>query len=99
MMQKTELHADGALLRIVPTIRPSAGGNARVVRSRHGETCTVPGCAVGVDVRKYVPEMLDYGTPITIRHLLTHASGLRDQWNLLALACGALRRIGLRRRT
>jgi CubicO group peptidase (beta-lactamase class C family) len=40
------------------------------------------------DVRKYIPELPDYGTRITIRHLLTHTSGLRDQWNLLALARG-----------
>ena len=40
------------------------------------------------DIRKYLPEIPDYGTPITIRHLLTHTSGLRDQWELLALARG-----------
>ena len=31
---------------------------------------------------KYLPEIPDYGTPIAIRHLLTHTSGLRDQWSL-----------------
>ena len=30
------------------------------------------------DVRAYVPELPDYGTPITIRMLLNHTSGLRD---------------------
>jgi CubicO group peptidase (beta-lactamase class C family) len=30
------------------------------------------------DVRKWFPEVHDYGTPITIRHLLQHTSGLRD---------------------
>jgi CubicO group peptidase (beta-lactamase class C family) len=30
------------------------------------------------DVRKYVPELPEYGRPITIRHLLRHTSGLRD---------------------
>jgi len=30
------------------------------------------------DVRRYVPELPDYGTPITIRMLLNHTSGLRD---------------------
>ena len=39
-------------------------------------------------VRKYLPELPDYGHPITIRHLLTHTSGLRDQWELLAMARG-----------
>jgi len=38
------------------------------------------------DVRKYLPEIPDFGTPITIRHLLTHTSGLRNFQNLLAIA-------------
>lgn len=28
--------------------------------------------------RKYLPELPDYGTPLTVRHMLTHTSGLRD---------------------
>jgi CubicO group peptidase (beta-lactamase class C family) len=40
------------------------------------------------DIRKYLPEIPSYGTTVTIRHLLTHTSGLRDQWELLALARG-----------
>ncbi|MCE4557855.1 serine hydrolase domain-containing protein [Roseateles cellulosilyticus] len=38
------------------------------------------------DVRKYVPELHDFGMPITLDDLLHHRSGLRDQWSLLALA-------------
>jgi len=38
------------------------------------------------DVRKYLPELHDFGKTITVRHLLHHTSGLRDQWNLLTLA-------------
>ena len=38
------------------------------------------------DVREYIPELPDYGTPITIDHLLRHTSGLRDYNGLLALA-------------
>jgi CubicO group peptidase (beta-lactamase class C family) len=38
------------------------------------------------DVRKYIPEVPDFGTPITIRHLIHHTSGLCDQWELLSLA-------------
>ena len=38
------------------------------------------------DVRKYIPEVPDFGTTITLNHLVHHTSGLRDQWNLLALA-------------
>ena len=30
------------------------------------------------DVRKYLPELPSYGTPITVNHLLWHTSGLRD---------------------
>lgn len=37
-------------------------------------------------VRKYIPELRDFGTPVTIRHLLHHTSGLRDQWNLLIMS-------------
>jgi CubicO group peptidase (beta-lactamase class C family) len=38
------------------------------------------------DVRKYVPELPDYGAPITIEHLLSHTSGLRDWGSVAALA-------------
>lgn len=38
------------------------------------------------DVRKYLPELPDFGEKITIRHLVHHTSGLRDQWELLGLA-------------
>ena len=40
------------------------------------------------DIRKHLPELPDYGHRITIRHLLTHTSGLRDQWDLLIMARG-----------
>jgi CubicO group peptidase (beta-lactamase class C family) len=38
------------------------------------------------DIRKYLPEMADFGKTITIRNLLHHTSGLRDQWELLILS-------------
>jgi len=38
------------------------------------------------DIRKYIPEMPDFGKVITLRQLAHHTSGLRDQWNLLAMA-------------
>jgi CubicO group peptidase (beta-lactamase class C family) len=38
------------------------------------------------DVHKYIPELPDFGERITLRHLLHHTSGLRDQWALLELA-------------
>ncbi len=44
--------------------------------------------SVDDNIRKYLPEIPDYGTPITIRHLLTHTSGLRDQWALIQLSRG-----------
>ena len=37
-------------------------------------------------VRKYVSELPDFGVPITIRQLVHHTSGLRDQWDLLDLS-------------
>ena len=37
------------------------------------------------DIRKYIPELPDYGTPITIRHLLNHTSGLRDWGSVAAI--------------
>jgi len=37
-------------------------------------------------VEKYIPELQDYGHPITLRQLIHHTSGLRDQWNLLGVA-------------
>ncbi|MGQ0764750.1 MAG: serine hydrolase domain-containing protein [Gemmatimonadota bacterium] len=37
------------------------------------------------DVRRHLPELPDFGEPITIRQMLTHTSGLRDQWGLLSL--------------
>ena len=38
------------------------------------------------DVHKYIPELPDFGEKITLRHMLHHTSGLRDQWALLELA-------------
>lgn len=38
------------------------------------------------DVHRFVPELPDYGSRITIRHLLTHTSGLRDYLTLWYLA-------------
>jgi len=37
--------------------------------------------------RRYVPEVPDYGMPLTIRHLLNHTSGLRD-WGALEGVAG-----------
>jgi CubicO group peptidase (beta-lactamase class C family) len=36
--------------------------------------------------RKYLPELPDYGTPLTVRHLLTHTSGLRDWGSIEGIA-------------
>ncbi|MDT7832370.1 serine hydrolase domain-containing protein [Flavobacteriaceae bacterium S356] len=38
------------------------------------------------DVRKYLPELPDYGKKITLRNLANHSSGLRDQWDLLRMS-------------
>jgi CubicO group peptidase (beta-lactamase class C family) len=38
-------------------------------------------------MRKYLPELPDYGAPLTIRHVLSHVSGLRE-WRLVATFSG-----------
>lgn len=38
------------------------------------------------DVRKYVPELPDFGKTITIDHLIHHTNGLREQGQLLNMA-------------
>jgi CubicO group peptidase (beta-lactamase class C family) len=38
------------------------------------------------DIRKHLDYIPDFGQKITIRHLIHHTSGLRDQWQLLASA-------------
>jgi CubicO group peptidase (beta-lactamase class C family) len=37
-------------------------------------------------VRKYIPELPDYGKPLTIRHMLSHTSGLRDWGSIESIA-------------
>ena len=36
-------------------------------------------------VQKYLPELPEYGRPLTIRHLLSHTSGLREWSNLVVM--------------
>jgi len=38
--------------------------------------------SLDANVRDFVPEVPDYGTPITVRHLVHHTSGLRDYLTL-----------------
>jgi CubicO group peptidase (beta-lactamase class C family) len=38
------------------------------------------------DIRKHLPEVPDFGKPITIRHLVHHTSGLRDWFETLMLS-------------
>lgn len=42
--------------------------------------------ALSDDVRKYIPELRDYGHRITVDYLLTHTSGVRDWTGLQMLA-------------
>jgi CubicO group peptidase (beta-lactamase class C family) len=42
--------------------------------------------AIDDPIRKYLPELPDYTSSITIRHLLHHTSGLRDYNTLLSIA-------------
>ena len=43
--------------------------------------------SVSDDIRKYIPEIPEYGSPILIRHLIHHSSGLRD-WGAIAEISG-----------
>jgi CubicO group peptidase (beta-lactamase class C family) len=38
------------------------------------------------DIRQHLPELHDFGHRITIRHLVHHTSGIRDQWELAMMA-------------
>ena len=38
------------------------------------------------DIRKHLPYVPDFGEKISIRNLIHHTSGLRDQWQLLAIS-------------
>lgn len=42
--------------------------------------------SINDDIRKYIPEVPDFGKVITLNQLMHHTSGLRDQWDLLAMA-------------
>jgi CubicO group peptidase (beta-lactamase class C family) len=44
--------------------------------------------SLAADVRKHIPQLPDYGYKITVDHLLTHTSGIRDWQPLLNLAGG-----------
>ena len=37
------------------------------------------------DIRKFFPEMADYGSPVTVLHLVHHTSGIRDVYALMTL--------------
>jgi CubicO group peptidase (beta-lactamase class C family) len=37
------------------------------------------------DVRRHIPELKDFGTPVTLRHLLNHTSGYREILNFLPI--------------
>lgn len=37
------------------------------------------------EVRKYIPELPDFGTPVTLRHLLNHVGGYRELYNAFGM--------------
>jgi len=42
------------------------------------------------DMHRFLPELPDYGQKVSIRNLLQHTSGVRDQWELVLLAGGRM---------
>ncbi|MGZ8524967.1 MAG: serine hydrolase domain-containing protein [Chitinophagaceae bacterium] len=55
-------------------------GYAIVLLAEHGKL------QLDDDIRKYISWFPDLKEKITIRHLLNHTSGIRDQWQLLAIS-------------
>jgi CubicO group peptidase (beta-lactamase class C family) len=55
-------------------------GTAAAILARQGKL------SMDDDIRKYLPELPDFGKKITIRHLLHHTSGLRDYWALMFIS-------------
>ncbi|HEX6183236.1 MAG TPA: serine hydrolase domain-containing protein [Pyrinomonadaceae bacterium] len=47
------------------------------------------------DVRKHFPELPDYGHKVTLDHMLTHTSGIRDWQGLRSLTSGNVDVVGL----
>ena len=43
--------------------------------------------SINDDVRKYIPELPDYGHPILLKYMMHHSSGLRD-WGAIATLAG-----------
>ncbi|ERJ13221.1 serine hydrolase domain-containing protein [Haloplasma contractile] len=43
------------------------------------------------DVRKYLPDLIQFNEPVTIRNMMNNVSGIRDQWELLSLSGVRLR--------
>lgn len=54
-------------------------GYAIVLLARHGKL------KLDDDIHKYLPWMADFGKQITIRHLLNHTSGIRDDLNMITI--------------
>lgn len=38
------------------------------------------------DVRKYLPDLIKFNEPVTIRDMMNNVSGIRDQWELLMIS-------------
>ncbi|MFZ5352377.1 MAG: serine hydrolase domain-containing protein [Bacillota bacterium] len=38
------------------------------------------------DIRKYIPELIQFSEPVTICSMMSNVSGIRDQWELLMLS-------------
>lgn len=73
------------------SITPKTAFNAGSLAKQFTATAIVMLAAEGRltlddDIRRYVPELPDYGEIITLRHLLHHTSGIRDIWTLTDLA-------------
>ena len=72
-------------------LTPRSAFNVMSITKQFTATCIAllaqeHGISFEDDVRKYLPEIPDYGIPIRVRHLVHHTSGLRDYIHLVMLA-------------
>ncbi|MCP5109184.1 MAG: serine hydrolase, partial [bacterium] len=77
----------GCNIRISPSTIFSAGSMAKQFTGTAAAILDEEGkLSLDDDIRKYLPEVPDFGSKITIRHLLHHTSGLRDYFALMFIS-------------
>jgi CubicO group peptidase (beta-lactamase class C family) len=69
-----------------PTMRTNLGSTSKQFTSFAVAMLEEQGkLSMDDDVRKYIPELKDFGTPVKVRHLVHHTSGYREILNTMVL--------------